>query len=307
MYKLQGQARRPVPRARYTGSLMEPKLRIAAISDEFTPDLEAALAAMAGIGMTGVELRVVWGKNILNLTDEEIDRALGLVRARGFEVISIASPLLKCVLPNAPEVDRRFEHDIFASTHTFADQPRLADRAFEIAHRFGTRLIRVFSYWRTVEPEKCFDGIVKALAELAEQAAARDLIIGLENEAACNVATAAEAARMLAAVDHPNLKLVWDPANAFVAGECAFPDGYRKLPARRIVHVHTKDCHLEGHTPVWGPLGTRSIDWKGQIAALVADGYRGWLSLETHWTGPGGDRIQGSTICGWNLRGLAAG
>ena len=37
------------------------------------------------------------------------------------------------------------------------------------------------------------------------------------------------------------------------------------------------------------------------------DGYTGWLSLETHWPGPEGNKLEGSTICGWNLRGLAAG
>jgi len=79
------------------------------------------------------------------------------------------------------------------------------------------------------------------------------------------------------------------------------------LPPDRIVHVHAKDCHMEGHTPVWGPLGTRAIDWKGQIAALLKDGYGGYLSLETHWAGPGGDKLEGSKICGWNLRGLASG
>lgn len=63
---------------------------------------------------------------------------------------------------------------------------------------------------------------------------------------------------------------------------------------------------MEGHKPVWGPLGTRSIDWKGQIAALMADGYKGWLSLETHWPGPGEDKMEASKICGWNLRGLAS-
>jgi sugar phosphate isomerase/epimerase len=63
---------------------------------------------------------------------------------------------------------------------------------------------------------------------------------------------------------------------------------------------------MEGHTPVWGPLGTRAIDWKGQIAALLKDEYKGYLSLETHWAGPGGDKLQASKICGWNLRGLAS-
>ena len=35
--------------------------------------------------------------------------------AEGFQVISIASPLLKCVLPNAPSVDTRFPLSSFAA------------------------------------------------------------------------------------------------------------------------------------------------------------------------------------------------
>jgi sugar phosphate isomerase/epimerase len=285
---------------------MDPKLRIAAITDEFSFDLAPALDAMAAIGMKGAELRVVWGKNIIDLSNEELDRAKDMISAHGMEVISIASPLLKCVLPNAPDVDQRLQQDVFASKHTFDDQPRLAERAFEIANRMGARIIRVFSYWRTVKPEKCFDAIADALQELAEKAARHDLIIGLENEHACNIASAFESALALAAVRHPNLRLVWDPANCLCSGQEPFPYGYSQLPKDRIEHVHTKDCHMDGHKPVWGPLGTRSIDWKGQVGALLADGYKGWLSLETHWPGPEGDKMRASTICGWNLRGLAA-
>ena len=79
------------------------------------------------------------------------------------EVISIASPLLKCVLPNAPEIDGRFQQDVFAAKHTFEDQPRLTDHAFKIAEFFGAKIVRVFSYWRTVEPEKTYDAVAFAL------------------------------------------------------------------------------------------------------------------------------------------------
>ncbi len=166
--------------------------------------------------------------------------------------------------------------------------------------------MRVFSYWRTVNPDACFEAVAHALEDLAEKAAKHNLIIGLENEHACNIATAAETARLLERVQHPNLGVVWDPANAYVSGESPFPEGYSLLPKHRIVHVHAKDCSLDGHQPQWGPLGTRHIDWKGQIAALLKDGYPGYLSLETHWRGPAGNKLEGSRICGWNLRGLAS-
>lgn len=285
---------------------MQPKLELAAITDEFTPDVEPALDAMAAIGMTGAEFRVMWGKNIMDLTDDEVKRATDLATARGIRVLSIASPILKCVLPGGPAVDTRFQQDIFNSKHTFEDQPRLMDRALKLSELTGAKIIRVFSYWRTVEPEKCHDAICEALVKLAETAKSAGVIVGLENEHACNLGTASEVAKVLNSVQHPNVQLVWDPANMLVAGEDPFPAGYDLLPKDRIAHVHAKDCHMEGHTPVWGPVGTRRVDWKGQIAALLRDGYKGSVSLETHWPGPGGNKFEASVICGWNLRGLLA-
>lgn len=276
---------------------------IAAITDEFSiEDLDVALGAMSEIGMTGAELRVVSGKNIIDLTDDEVARARARVEAHGMRVLSIASPLLKCVLPDGPPIDERFQQDVFGSTYTFDDQPRLTRRAFEIADVAGAGIIRVFSYWRTVDPERGYERIARALRDLADEAFDRGIVIGLENEHACNVGTGAEAARMLRLVDHPALKLIWDPANASILGETPYPAGYAVLPADRIVHVHAKDCVMSGQKPVWGPLGEMSIDWKGQVAALVRDGYQGAVSLETHWRGADGDRLQASIICGRNLR-----
>ena len=51
-----------------------PRLPIAAITDEFSPTLSEALPFMQEIGMTGAELRVVDGKNILDLSDDELKR-----------------------------------------------------------------------------------------------------------------------------------------------------------------------------------------------------------------------------------------
>ena len=196
---------------------------------------------------------------------------------------------------------------MFASKHTYEDQHRLAQHAFKLAAFFGAPVVRVFSFWRTVDPEACFAAVVQNLSSLADQAAQHGVMIGLENEHACNIATGYEAAKALAAVSSPHLGLVWDPANALVAGEEPMPLGYSLLPKARIVHVHAKDCHMSGTTPIWGPLGTRAVRWKEQIAARLEDGYRGYINLETHWPGPGGNKLEASRICGWNLRGLAAG
>jgi len=277
-----------------------------AITDEFSPDFDTAIEAMSAVGMTGAELRLISGKNIVELSDDDVSDLRARAEKRGIRVLSIASPVLKCVLPGGPPIDPRFQQDVFGSSYTFDDQPRLTERAFAVAAKAGAGIIRVFSYWRTTAPERCFDSIVLALRALAEEAAPRGIVIGLENEHACNVATGAEAGRMLAAVDHPALKLIWDPANASILGEIPYPHGYESLPSARIVHVHAKDCRVRDHKPTWGPLGEMDIDWRGQIAALERDGYAGSISLETHWRGTDGDRLQASIICGQNLQKLVA-
>lgn len=177
---------------------MTPKLPIASITDEFSPDYQVALNAMEGIGMTGAELRLLFGKNIIDLTDDEIDQARRMAEAQGMQVISLASPILKCVLPGSPDIDSRFQQDMFNARFSYEDQPKLIERGFELAKRSGAKIIRVFTYWRTVDPGACFDAIVNTLGELAEKARPHDLIIGVENEHACNIATGVETARLLA-------------------------------------------------------------------------------------------------------------
>ncbi len=68
----------------------------------------------------------------------------------------------------------------------------------------------------------------------------------LENESACNTATAAEAVKVLSAVPSPSLMLNWDPGNAAASGEIPYPDGYNLLPKERIGHCHCKDVVKNG-------------------------------------------------------------
>ena len=77
---------------------MEPRIPIAAITDEFSPNLEPALDVMEEIGMTTVELRVVNGKNILDLTDDELTQIAGRLASRGFRTVSESFTGSGCLL-----------------------------------------------------------------------------------------------------------------------------------------------------------------------------------------------------------------
>lgn len=245
------------------------RFHIGAVTDVFSPDVAAAAPAMRELGMRGAELRTINGRHILEADREEWERALNALRENHLEVIAIASPLLKCPLKDWPA------------------QSSLTERAFEIATMAGTKIVRVFSGLRAAEPEKEFERVVDLLQDLSDKAGRHGLIIALENDRACNIATAQEMAGVLAAIDHSNLRVVWDPAAAYISGEKPFPTGYRMLDATRIVLVHAKDCTLEGHKPVWEPIGEGDIDWQGQIDALAEDHYEGFIDLETWWPGIG--------------------
>jgi L-ribulose-5-phosphate 3-epimerase len=245
------------------------RFHIGAVTDVFSQDVAAAAPAMRELGMRGAELRHINGHNILDAGKDELDRALGSLRENHLDVVAIASPLLKCRLEDWPA------------------QSRLAARAFEIATAAGAKIVRVFSGLRVAEPGKDFERVVDLLQDLADKAGHHGLIIALENDRACNIATAQEMAGVLAAIDHSNLQVVWDPAAAYISGERAFPSGYQMLDTKRIALVHAKDCTLEGHKPVWEPLGEGDIDWQGQIDALAEDRYQGFIHLETYWPGLG--------------------
>jgi sugar phosphate isomerase/epimerase len=280
-----------------------PSLSAAVITDEFSQDFEKVCGTASELGISGLEIRTAWDQNVVDMSDEKIEEIQDLARQFNLRIVAIASPVYKCTLPEGGEIDERFEQDAFHAKHSFDDQERILGRALEIARVLNARIVRVFSFWRTVEPARVTPRIVEALRHAAERGQAAGIKIGLENEHACNIATAAEAAPVLQAIAGPNLGLVWDPANAYVAGEAPYPNGYRLLPVQRILHVHAKDGVMPPGSDRmnWGEVGGGAIDWKGQLAALVEDGYRGAVSLETHWGGPAGNKFEGSKICARNL------
>lgn len=280
------------------------RFSLAFITDEFCQDFERAVATAVELGYDAVEVRTVWDKNIVDLSPAQIARMKAIAGGAGIRILSIASPVFKCTHPEGGPIDHRFEQDAFHAAHTFADQPRILERSIEVARELGAGILRVFSFWRTMEPQRLFGRIVESLAGAIEKAGRQGILIGLENEHACNIATASEAAPVLRALNGPHFGLVWDPGNNYMAGENPFPYGYSLLPKERIVHVHAKDGVLNAARDrvLWGPFGEGEIDWKGQLEALARDGYRGAVSLETHWAGPGGRKEEGSRICAVRLK-----
>lgn len=242
----------------------------AVITDEISQDLEKAAALAREFGLDQIEIRTAWDVRIDNMAVAELARVKEIAARHSLGIVCLATPFLKCELDSASE---------------YQDHLQILRRAIAAAHILGTGIVRTFTFWKQGELASNFQRIVQAYAEPARIAAGEGIILGVENEAACNVGTGHEAAQFIEAVGSPAVKAVWDPGNAYWTGrERAVPDGYERIMPH-IAHVHVKDVVLHGPAGQAEAtvLGQGEVGIAGQLAALVRDQYTGCTSLETHY------------------------
>ena len=272
-------------------------MRLSVITDEISQDFERSLDVMLEYGVRAAELRGLWGTNIADLDGDQVKRAKAVLAQRGMHVSCLATPFFKCELNADDAVVAGRMH--LAKARGYGEQLEVLRLCADLAHEFGTSLIRVFSFWRRGELTPAVEAqIVDAFAEPLKVAEQEGITLLLENEHACFIGTGAEVARVLSEIDSPHARAVWDPGNALLAGEIPYPAGYEAI-CPFIAHVHVKDAVLKssGEGFDWAVIGEGDVDYVGQFDALRKDGYSGYISLETHYIPEGGEPEDGSRAC----------
>ena len=261
------------------------------ITDEYSQDLDEAIAFAKEFEVTQVEIRAIDGKYFFLEEAEKIKAVQQKLQDAGLRVALLDTPILKCVAPGPTPAQHVLDDITMAQggfpiprDEQFRRSMEFLDRAIAAAKIFETRKIRVFSFWRVDEPAEISGLLVDKLSEAAERAAKDGMSLCIENEGACNVATCEEAMDVLSEVP-TNVGVIWDVLNGETSGETAYPDGYRKLDPGRIEHVHLKDYERieDGHPKVVG-IGEGLLPYPEIFRALAADGYKGALSMETHFS-----------------------
>src|SRR5690606_20302968 len=117
-----------------------------------------------------------------------------IIDGHGLVVCSIASPFGKCELDNPAEM---------------AEHMEFLRRAADIGHALGCNLIRGFAFWghEYVGPRP-WDKMLKAYEPVPRILEEMDAVLGLENEAACYVGTAAHAREFIDRLGCPRVKIV---------------------------------------------------------------------------------------------------
>ena len=258
------------------------RMPISLITDEYTNDPATAFELGRRWGVEHFEIRYAYRWRVPVGPAWAAERVAAAVRDYGVTVTGISPGLFK---PTMQTDGSRVPIATDTPTEIRRHLDELLPAFFEFAEGLGTRNITVFALPRSPgdagdEPPQV---VTDTLAEAAEEAAADNFTLLLENGAGSWADTAGPTAAILEAVDSPALKLVWDPANAAMADPKidAVATGYPKIK-RHVANVHVKDLEIARGKPAWTMIGDGIIDWPAQLAALAADGYEGLLTLEPH-------------------------
>ncbi|MBD3182709.1 TIM barrel protein [Candidatus Poribacteria bacterium] len=244
--------------------------KLAVISDEVSQDFQTVADLAAEYKLNGIEIRSVWDKPPQDLDEKDMSRMKEILEKAGLEIAGVASPFYKCDIDDA---EARKEHI------------EILKKCIKLAKFFGTNIVRGFAFWDTGKTEELWDTIKEYYQEPVKIIESEGIILGLENESSTSLATAKLTAKFIQEIGSPNVKAIWDPANEAHAkdGITPYPDAYNVLKPM-MIHCHAKDAAPGPDGKMESvPVGDGIIDWSGQLKELLDSGYKGYLSLETHW------------------------
>jgi sugar phosphate isomerase/epimerase len=261
-------------------------VKLGVITDGISRDFTHALEVAVEFGLRHAELQYIGDKEIGDLDAAEMQAVRSELTARDLSVPCISRHnFVGLGVTETGPTDPAFIRQLDAFKRSIA-----------AAHALDCPLVRIMGFRKEMilfgsggaEAWNVATGAWDALLDLTrpavEIAAAAGVTLVIETGNGGMVNSAHLAARFVAEIDSPHLRVLWDPANCLYSGEVAFPDGYDALSGC-LGHVHIKD------TSVWPPRATIEQMQYGQghlaphlagiAAALRDDGYDGVVSFES--------------------------
>jgi len=239
---------------------------LSGFGDEISDDLNEQLRVMNEEGLRYLELRGVWGKNVLQLTDEEAKKVKHILMDYNFKISAIGSPIGKIGIND-----------------DFAEHLRNFKRTLELAKFFETHYIRIFSYYipEGERPEKYRDEVIKRMEKKVQWAEREDVILVHENERGIYGDIPERCRDILSTIDSPYLRANFDPANFVFENVKPYQEAFPLLE-EFTSYVHIKDALHRQEKVICVPAGEGEAEVKEVLKALRDNGYQGFLSLEPH-------------------------
>ncbi len=245
--------------------------KTAVISDEISQDLPTAAALAVKYGLDGLEIRSVNERNPFQMTEEDFVYVKKVCDEYGLAICGIGAPLFKCTLGNEEEYKAHLEG---------------LERCIKAAKLWGTDIIRGFTFWREEPREGLFEEIAAKFVPVIAMAEENDITIVLESEPSVNTDNMRSLYDFITLLGSERVQALLDPGNEVSDPACPppYPVGYELLKPY-LKHIHLKDALVTKAGSFYEPalIGQGDVDYHGLIERLKADGYDGWVSVETHY------------------------
>jgi sugar phosphate isomerase/epimerase len=263
-------------------------MKISVVTDEVSSDPETALEILSSWGVRAVELRGIDAARFPEISDYWQVRLPQLLDEFGMRVVAISPGLFQVRPPTAESPRMAFSRigDMRQVREMLDNRAaldhhmnKLLPASIEAALRLGAESIICFSFGRLdhTESDLVSDEVIQIMRYAADKVAAAGLTLNIEVSELSR-----RTADIVRRVDHPALGINWDPGAAFQGGEdVPYPEGFEQYRAH-IRHVHFKDVALDPLTGARIVTVDGIIDWPAALAALHADGFNGYISVETH-------------------------
>jgi len=237
--------------------------KLSGFGDEVSPDLATQLETMESVGIKHLELRGMKGKNVLELSEEEVEEARQILKEKNFRISAIASPIGKIKI-----------------TDDFSLDLERLKKAIALAHIFETKYIRIFSYYL---PEgNCLSygkEVIRRIKEMTKIVEKEKIILLLENEDDVYGNTPEKCLEILKSINSSYLRSTFDPANFIMAGVKPYREAFPKM-IKYIEYLHIKDARFSDKVIV--PAGEGEGEIKKILKELKERNFDGFLSLEPH-------------------------
>jgi L-ribulose-5-phosphate 3-epimerase len=266
--------------------------RLCFFTDEVSQNLDEAIAFAKEFGIGNVEIRNVDNKYAFLDEPAKLKEIRAKLDDNGLRLAILATPIMKCMVPGyevSPEIMREIdmaeESFPIPREQQFARTVKFLEKAITAAQILGTDLIRVFGFWRIPDPTAVHGAILEKLEELAPIAEKAGMRLALENESSCNIANCQEEMMVLPKAP-ADVGMLWDPLNGTTTDEKPYPDGYDLIDKSRLWHVELKDLQID---PATGEhktvaVGDGVLPYTQIFESLARDGYKGVISMETHFS-----------------------
>ena len=241
-----------------------------AFADEIAPDLKTQMDVCEAQGIRCIDVRGIDGTNVSRFTVAQAREYKKQMDDRGFSVPCIGSPIGKV------GIDEPFEPHLELLRH-----------CFEIAHAFGTRRIRLFSFYPPAGGDiaEHRQEVMDRMAAMVAAAERADIVLLHENEGRIYGDRPERIKDLFATIVSPNFQGIFDPANFVVDGIAPYDEAWTQGLAELTSYFHIKD-KVPGQAACV-PAG----QGHGQIPEILADakrrGFQGYLTLEPHMKAAG--------------------